>query len=478
MPKSSRWVSTNKIKTVFVRVVDEDFLQVVDKSYNKNDGTIEHDFDLSGAGIQHGEYALAKIVIPNATEIVSVRRIEKLEPQAYSVIMANTSVTTSRDVVSSIISSYNYFNVFINDENDFYHEVEGSETMAFILSKNQDRYDCHLFLEKIADNLFSEYGENRDEFVNGHFEVVKTDEIMKDNLDLTFYLDAQNEHNDSVANIQFIGGDYWLPKDVVNFIPIVENIVEARNKVNIMTLGESGSGKTTFAIKLAEHLEYNYSYVNAYDITDPNQWFSKETAHKGTTKTKGINLHTALKTGRSVVLIDEINRVSTDLANPLMSVLDNRNEFQVDGVIHKLADKLIIVASANIGFGYFGTFSMDMALKNRFTYTLKFGDLPDDVAIHLLKEKFGFKLSEANRLFCIFDDLRAIIRNDKNGINVSMSTRTLEDFAFSITSGMSVFETFKFLVFNKIHGIFPKELEEFVVKHGGVSLSEEKRFSL
>lgn len=266
----------------------------------------------------------------------------------------------------------------------------------------------------------------------------------------------------SLSKTTWIGNYYTPPYVAITLAPI-EHMLERNKIVRIVATGESGTGKSTLADILGEISGFDVVKINCSAITDPEAWFIERGAENGTTYDTKTEFYEALLDGNKVILLDEINRVAPDISNALLSILDYRKEFQIKGHTHKLADNLIFVMTANIGYQYSGTFPLDSALGNRKDMVIKFKELPGKVLIELAERKYGIPKNEGKELYHRFKELRDYIYGNENtSYSIDMTTRAFENVCNYYVASGDMRNAFVYSVLNEIIGDMDLGLQNIV----------------
>ncbi len=217
--------------------------------------------------------------------------------------------------------------------------------------------------------------------------------------------------------------------------------------VHGLLVGPSGCGKTSIPQALAEELGYTFVRVICPNIRDPEEFYGMREAKDGSTIFVKNDLITAYEDGNAIILLDEITRVEPYIANSLLPILDDssvniRNHEIVRG------ENVIILATANIGEQYVGTFALDSALRNRFGATIPVTYLPETVEIELIQRRTGVRKAVAKKIHRIITKMRTVIEKNKDDIDVS--TRISLNVANLVRKGLTIKMAFKYCVLTAI----------------------------
>lgn len=259
-------------------------------------------------------------------------------------------------------------------------------------------------------------------------------------------------------------GNYYVPEELRPLVKAIEiSLTVGHGYFNFIADGISGNGKTEFASALATYLNMDFVKVNCHAITDPEAWFAERGAEDGDTYIKKTRFACSLDEGNKVILLDEINRIPPDLANPLMPVLDDSRQYEVAGEIHQLGDNIIFMMTGNFGYEYSGTHSIDKALSNRSQARAKFNRLPNNIEREVLSRRYNLPDEVSTEIMMHMDQIRHITDLEKNRVNADLSTRASLNVAFLVKCGLSIYEAFTLAIFNTIpEEESPKDLSDYI----------------
>jgi len=218
---------------------------------------------------------------------------------------------------------------------------------------------------------------------------------------------------------------------------------------NLIIVGPSGAGKTKGVERLAQDLGKPFYKVDVGAITTEEKWVGhKEIDASGTRFVISDHLRwlEAKDCDPGIMLYDEINRAHPSKNNLLLPILDHSRRIHVPdlGRYIDVNEKTIIIATANIGSGFGGTYTMDRAFRERFNFTLErdFPPLEDEVRIMTTWTGADEALC---RIACeIAKETRA--KWQTGDLEQPVSTRTLVAVGYLLSSGMSVAEAFEYTV--------------------------------
>jgi MoxR-like ATPase len=221
---------------------------------------------------------------------------------------------------------------------------------------------------------------------------------------------------------------------------------------NLMFTGSAGTGKTQIIHKAAELLDKPLFYFNLGSTQEVRSTLIGNTFFDGKTYFDESMFVKAIKTPNAVVLLDEISRANPEAWNILMPVLDvNIRKLRLDEAEDspeiKVADGVCFLATANIGFEYTSTRSLDRALMDRFS-VIEMDVLNKEQEMKLLGMNFPELKPELNDLLCsISDQLKKEVAKDDSTISTHISTRLLFEIASLLQDDFTIQETLELLVY-------------------------------
>jgi len=214
----------------------------------------------------------------------------------------------------------------------------------------------------------------------------------------------------------------------------------------IMIIGPSGYGKTSLPKAFAKQNNLNYCRFNVALVRDPEEFFGWRTVEDGDVKFMPSEFTQAIQAGNAVVVLDELNRATPEMANALFPILDDDARTVVFGQEIKVGPNVIIVATINVGYQFVGTYSIDQALLNRMDITLRVAPLPKEVEMQILTRRTLIDENEADKIVDICNRLRDL--NNDGKIVVDASTRTSIRVAKFIAGGATFQDAFAWAVVN------------------------------
>lgn len=245
------------------------------------------------------------------------------------------------------------------------------------------------------------------------------------------------------------GEAYWYdkPEDARFIRHFFELRTQAQAVGNLLVTGPSGAGKTEGLKRVAAAMGKPFYKLDCATITTEDKWIGhKEIDHDGTRFV--LSEHLKWLEGEEyepgILLYDEVNRVHPSRLNVLLPILDGSQAIFVPdaGRYVKVHPETIIVATANIGTAFGGTYVMDRALRERFNYTLERDFPPLDEEVKVLTSATGIDAEKA-KVIC---DMAGITRKkwETGDLESPISTRTLKAASLLIASGMSVLNAMEY----------------------------------
>lgn len=348
----------------------------------------------------------------------------------------------------------------------FGYEANFANVMAQVVNYNIDDHDIGLIVANNSDieriikfkNVFTKDADWLSTRI-----VVDDHPVINQCSDLTKHYERRGKKEPKAAFDQEWLDDFYVPTFARPLISAIENAMSHGGYFNLFILGESGSGKTEFGKHLAKYLGFNFVKVNCQMITDPESWFAERGATNGATYIEELRFAKALEAGNAVILLDEINRLTPELANPLLPILDDNRHFEIAGELYDLGKNIVFLMTANVGYQYSGTHSIDTALTNRRNATIRFRRLPSGVETEVVVKRYKLDGTIASDIVTFMNQVRGHIERPGNEVDVDLSTRALLNVAFLVVCGMSIFDAFNNAIFNAIdEELMPKDLLDFI----------------
>lgn len=218
---------------------------------------------------------------------------------------------------------------------------------------------------------------------------------------------------------------------------------------NLLVVGPSGSGKTEGLRRKTEAMGKKFYKFDVATVTTEDKWVGhKEVDATGThfILSELLRWLEGVEHEPGVVCFDEVNRVHPSRLNILIPILDGSQAIFVPdaGRYVNVHPQTIVVATANIGSAFGGTFVMDRALRERFNYTLERTFPPIAEEVKVITSATGCDADKGKLLVEIADQTRK--KWVAGDLESPISTRTLKAAGYLIASGMSVMDAMQYTV--------------------------------
>jgi nitric oxide reductase NorQ protein len=221
------------------------------------------------------------------------------------------------------------------------------------------------------------------------------------------------------------------------------DLVQKRSKgsnVNVRLVGPAGCGKTSFAMQYAANRKLPAMVMDCANVREPRDWFGYR---KFGADTKDIVWHESMfikmiETAGSVVVLDELNRVSPMVVNTLIPLLDHRRSTYLEEAGRRInvAEGVTFWAALNEGNQFTGTIALDEALSDRFGLVVECKFLESKTESHVLRQKTGLDLDSCKKLVEVANQVRAKAQSDSlDAFSKPISTRMLEEAAMAMSIG-------------------------------------------
>lgn len=374
---------------------------------------------------------MSKISVTALIEIVKPGRAKILVAPKPDVVAKYNVYTRRLDHVEtgSILVCRMYFDTMTNKRNfrsfAAFHEGEGHSKFALVA----------MFRSEYADELTIQ----EEAFNKKLGSAVRAAFTASDETTATVETKPEPATSFGFADAFYVQEDeakaFTMAKALAGTIP-----------TKILVIGASGYGKTSLAKAFASKNGMDYVRFNTALVRDPEEFFGFRTVEDGDIKFVRSEFTKAIEAGNTVVVLDELNRATPEMANSLFPILDDAAETVVFGETIKVGPGTIIVATVNIGYQFVGTFSIDQALLNRMDITLRVSPLPADVETEVLVRRANVTKPQASKIVQVCNRLRDLTNSGR--ILVDASTRTSIRVAKFIAGGASYQDAFAWAVVN------------------------------
>lgn len=175
----------------------------------------------------------------------------------------------------------------------------------------------------------------------------------------------------------------------------------------VMTAGPPSSGKSQWCSWLAATEKRPFFSINCSTVREPQQWFGKDGAKSGSTFWKPSEFVKAIEMGGCIVRLEELNRLSPFIVNPLLELLeDGRTRVEGYGVV-EIGPDTIFIATANVGMQYQGTYKSCESLLSRFAVKVEFTPLTEAQTTKTLVARTGVDEEVAKKLATVSEQVYA-----------------------------------------------------------------------
>lgn len=239
---------------------------------------------------------------------------------------------------------------------------------------------------------------------------------------------------------------FWVNKQVGRFLRAVDQRCQKGEVVNVLLVGPTGTGKSSLPREFAATRKRQFFTMHCQVVTEQGDWWgSKEMSAADGTYFRKAAMVDAVETPGSVILLDEANRTHPENLNALFGLLDHRRSVWIPALEREVvvAPGVTFFVTLNEGFDYVGTNSVDKALRDRMSNTIRLEYLPASVEMGLLVRRIGVDEETARGLSEFAQTVR---KNPKLGMSVS--TRQLLECAALVKEGLPVQDAVLFAVAN------------------------------
>jgi len=217
---------------------------------------------------------------------------------------------------------------------------------------------------------------------------------------------------------------------------VVQAISDADKISNVLLHGDSGNGKSDMVNQFAASHKRPLAVLEIGQLAESRQIFGYMDLKEGQTVYVPGLFTQAIQTPNCVVHLQELNRPESDKAlNAIFSVLDDTfRRVWIDelGRHIQVAPGVTFFATLNEGFEFVGTMPLDIALRNRFQFKLRVGELPIDIIRNVILGKGLLTFAQVATLLNLIEKLRG---NTQSPLRVS--TRDIINIAELVGYGLA-----------------------------------------
>ena len=218
----------------------------------------------------------------------------------------------------------------------------------------------------------------------------------------------------------------------------------ARLKGGLLITGPSGVGKTVGVIKAVERLNAAHPdlalpllVMDCPTVTDSQKWFGRREIDEKGSRYEVSDFIAAVQNG-AVILLDEWMRLHPTIHNGVMSLFSGSESVLLSDLNLTITrhPRTVFIGTTNIGSQFGGTHRMDAAMRERWSYTIERDFPPRDEEIRILvSHNPGCDPDAASVLVDIAEKTRQMWQT--GDLRSPISTRTLDNAAFLVASGMT-----------------------------------------
>jgi MoxR-like ATPase len=182
---------------------------------------------------------------------------------------------------------------------------------------------------------------------------------------------AKPAHPPALPSLAAALAAHYAPPTAISgyLLSLAKRAKDSAAVVQALLTGPSGVGKTSAAAWIAEQLDAPLSIVDCATVREPRDMFGVRDLRDGATVWTDSAFTTAISGGGAVILLDELTRATPSVLNALLPLLDARRcaTLQERKTPLAVGAGTVILATANIGSEYSGTYALDLAVSERFT---------------------------------------------------------------------------------------------------------------
>lgn len=254
----------------------------------------------------------------------------------------------------------------------------------------------------------------------------------------------------------FIIGDYIVDPKHISVIKAIANTIKNGGYLNILALGEAGSGKTTFPHAVSQLLNCGYYFLDCSKMRNPIDWFGERNIDNKRTKFELSPFSRALQSKDvSFIHLDEVNRTHVNYRGPLLNLLDDIRGASIQNNHINVSSGKIFYATANIGDDYINTTGFDKAELDRYIY-VTFDTMSKERELEVLQLN-GVEKSIGVDITDLMHRLRQAEMDTQTSLPFSLNIRTSLKIANLVKLGLTLKEAFVFSILNGLN----EEHEEF-----------------
>lgn len=247
-----------------------------------------------------------------------------------------------------------------------------------------------------------------------------------------------------------LGEPFWYEseEDRQMFDWFIEGHKNRTVEGNLIIMGPAGSGKTEGAVHSGERTGTPVHVINSASITSIEKWVGERGINDQGTYFKLSDVMEILRGTDprfppGVVVFDEITRLHATYHNVMFPLLDHQRRIWIPEMHDFLSvhPDVMVMATANIGGRFTGTYHMDHAMRERFHYAIERDFPPRDAEVQILTSKVGISETVAGVLVDIANKTR--LRWRQGDLQLPISTRSLLAAAPIVRDGGTIARAFE-----------------------------------
>lgn len=254
----------------------------------------------------------------------------------------------------------------------------------------------------------------------------------------TMSINVKKQANTSKSiSVPTLDKDYVIKPDV---LATMEAITTAGGLRNILATGPSGCGKTDMARYLAAKTNRPYYEACVGQLVEALDLVGVKGVADGSTFFHESQFVRAIETDNCLVCLDEINRAPSSVLNLLIPLLDHRGSFYVEELNRDLTvgKGVVFFATANIGSEFSGTYRLDEALVNRFSYRYEVDYLEEEPEASMVASRTQCGTDNAKILAKVASSLRIKSMSFGGTLSRSVSTRQILQAGYLVANKVSI----------------------------------------
>lgn len=237
----------------------------------------------------------------------------------------------------------------------------------------------------------------------------------------------------------------------------------------LLLMGPAGSGKTESVIRAGDRTNTPVHIINVASITTIEKWVGERGINADGTYFRLSDVMEILR-GEDprfppgIALFDEITRLPGPFHNIMFPLLDNLRRIwipEMHDYLHVHPD-VNVMATANIGGRYTGTYTMDHAMRSRFRYTIERDFPPPEAEVRILTSKVGISPEQAAVMVDIANRTRRAWRSQD--LQLPIDTRCLLAASAIVRDGGSIARAFEVTALPMFSGEGGEASERYFVK--------------